>query len=78
MFTFLYNETQGQNDESNLYFFIHKFIQFSFSFIYCICFLIGLTTCYFLGPTHNYALCILEGQLCPQDRAKIHQKKKIL
>lgn len=77
MFTFLYSENQGQNEGgSNLYLFIHKFIQFLFPFTRCICFSIGLTTCYFLAPIHNYTLCILEGQLCPQDRPEIHQKIK--
>lgn len=79
MFTLLYNETTGQNEDgSNPYLFTHKFIQFLFPFICCICFSISLTTCCFLAPTHNYVLCTLEGQLCPQDRAKIHQKKKSL
>lgn len=47
---------------------------FHFHFLYKM--YMFLTTCYFLVPTHNYTLCSLEGQLCPQDRAKIHQKKK--
>lgn len=32
------------------------------------CFSIGLSTC--------YALCILQGQLYPQDRAKVYRMKK--
>lgn len=77
MFTFLYNETQGQNDDSNPYFFIQKFIQFSFSFIYCISFLIGLTTCYFLGPLK---LCLVYSgrPALPTGQSKDSPKEKIL
>lgn len=76
MFTFPYNKNQRQNeDDSNPYLFIHKFIQFLFPFILFICFPIGLPSCSSLASTHNYTLCGPEANSAHRTEQRFTKRK---